>query len=439
MITQELFQMALNITDPWFVTNIDFNVENKKLDIYVDFKKGSTFSYEYIETKIETKKVIIDGVETNKEDEVEISREAFNDLKAYDTMDKEWRHLNFFEHECYIHARVPRVKLPNGKVKLIKTPWEGISNGFTLLFEALLMQLCLAMPVNKVASIVRVSDDKLWTMIDRYVARTRVFENFEDVKAIGLDETSRAKGHEYITLFVDLETRRTIFITEGKDNTTVKRFVEDLALHGGDAKAIKDVSVDMSPAFKKGIDENLPEAKVVYDKFHIIKHLNEAVNKVRIAEAVEAKILKGTKYVFLKNECNLTLKQKATLQECTMSNMNLKTVRAYNIRKSFQDIYSASTNEEFLKYLNKWYFWATHSRLEPIVEVANMIKRHWDGIVNWYQSKINNGILEGLNSVIQAAKSKARGYKTFKNYKNIVYLLTGKLDFTLVNGKFRNI
>ena len=115
MITQELFQMALNITDPWFVTNIDFNVENKKLDIYVDFKKGSTFSYEYIETKIETKKVIIDGVETNKEDEVEISREAFNDLKAYDTMDKEWRHLNFFEHECYIHAKVPRVKLPNGK------------------------------------------------------------------------------------------------------------------------------------------------------------------------------------------------------------------------------------------------------------------------------------------------------------------------------------
>ncbi len=439
MITQELFQMALNIKDPWFVTNIDFNIEKKKLDIFVDFTKGSTFSYDYIETKTVTKKVIVDDKETEKTEEVEVSRETFKDLKAYDTVNKTWRHLNFFEHECYIHARVPRVKLPNGKVKLIQTPWEGMSHGFTLLFEALLMQLCLAMPVDKVASLTRVSDDKLWTMIDRYVSKTRVHENFEDIKAIGFDETSRAKGHEYITLFVDLDKRRTIFITEGKDNTTVKRFVEDLELHGGSAKAIKDVSVDMSPAFKKGIDENLPNAKVVYDKFHIIKHLNEAVNKVRVAEAVENKILKGTRYVFLKNENNLTVKQKETLKQCTMSNMNLKTVRAYNIRKSFQDIYAATSNEEFLEYLNKWYFWATHSRIEPIVEVAQMIKKHWEGVVNWYQSKINNGILEGLNSVIQAAKSKARGYKTFKNYKNIVYLLTGKLDFHLINCKFREI
>jgi transposase len=340
---------------------------------------------------------------------------------------------------CYIHARAPRVKLPNGKVKLIKTPWEGISNGFTLLFEALLMQMCLAMPVNKVASLARVSDDKLWTMIDRYISKTRVHENFENIKSIGLDETSRAKGHDYITLFVDLEKRRTIFITQGKDNTTVDRFKEDLEAHNGKANNIKEVSVDMSPAFKKGIDNNFPDAAIVYDKFHIIKHLNDAVNKVRIAETVEEKILKGTRYVFLKNEDNLTKKQKELLKECTMSNMNLKTVRAYNIRKAFQDIYTAQSEDEFVTYLNKWYFWATHSQLEPIKKVASMIKKHWDGIVSWYTNKINNGILEGLNSVIQAAKSKARGYKTFKNYKNIVYLLTGKLDFSLVNVKFREI
>jgi transposase len=138
-----------------------------------------------------------------------------------------WRHLNFFEHECHIHARIPRVKLPNGKVKLISTPWEGLSNGFTLLFEALLLQLCQAMPINQVANITDVSDDKLWTMLERYVDRTREHENFENIDTIGLDETSKAKGHEYITLFVNLEKRRTIFITDGKDNTTVKRFVDD--------------------------------------------------------------------------------------------------------------------------------------------------------------------------------------------------------------------
>jgi transposase len=276
-------------------------------------------------------------------------------------------------------------------------------------------------------------------MLDKYIDTTRENENFEDIETIGMDETSRAKGHEYITLFVDLKKRRTIFITEGKDNTTVKRFVEDFKEHNGDIERIKNVSCDMSPAFIKGVNDNLPNAEITFDKFHILKIINEAVNSVRKQEVGTNNILKGTKYIWLKNYNNLTIKQKEQLDELTMSNMNIKTIRAYNIRQSFQDIYQANTQEEFITYLNKWYYWATHSRLEPIIKAAKSVKKHWDGIVKWYESKINNGILEGLNSVIQAAKSKARGYKTFKNYKIIVYLLTGKLDFSLVNNKFREI
>jgi len=408
--------LALNVTDPWFVSDLKFDVDAKRLDVYIDFKKGSVF--EYIDTD---------------------SKQEFKDLKAYDTKDKIWRHLNFFEHECYLHARVPRVKLPDDKVKLIQTPWEGLSNGFTLLFEALLLQLCQAMPVNKVASITKTSDDKLWDMLDRYINKTRSYEDFKDIESIGMDETSRAKGHEYITLFVDLEERRTIFITEGKDNTTVKRFAEDFEEHNGEIDNIKNVSCDMSPAFIKGVKENLPQAEITFDKFHILKIINEAVNSVRKQELITNKLLTGTKYIWLKNYKNLTKNQKETLDSLTMSNMNMKTMRAYNIRQSFQDIYQASSQKEFVTYLKKWYFWATHSRLEPMIKAAKTIKRHWDGIVKWFESKINNGILEGLNSVIQATKSKARGYKTFKNYKIIVYLLTGKLDFSLVNSKFREI
>jgi transposase len=416
MITKELFQMALNVTDPWFVSDLTFDEKAKRLDIHIDFKRGSTFGY----FDEESQKEIIG-------------------LKAYDTKDKEWRHLNFFEHECYIHARVPRVKLPNGKVKLISTPWEGLSNGFTLLFEALVMQLCQAMPVNRVAQITKTSDDKLWDMLERYIDSAREQENFENIEAIGLDETSRAKGHEYITLFVDLQERRTLFITEGKDNLTVARFAYDFQNHNGSIKNIKDVSCDMSPAFIKGVTENLPDATITFDKFHILKLVNEAVDTVRKGEVGTNKLLKGTRYIWLKNENNLTAKQKAKLDELSISSMNSQTMRAYNIRQSFQEIYQASTQDEFITYLNKWYFWATHSRLSPIVKVAKTIKRHWDGIVQWHKSKINNGILEGLNSVIQAAKSKARGYKTFRNYKIIVYLLTGKLDFALVNSRFKEI
>ena len=416
MITKELFQMALNIIDPWFVSDLTFDEKAKRLDIYIDFTKGSTFGY----FDEESKKELVG-------------------LKAYDTKDKKWRHLNFFEHECYIHARVPRVKLPNGKVKLISTPWEGLSNGFTLLFEALAVQLCQAMPVDRVASIIQTSDDKLWSMLEKYIDSARQEENFENIDVIGLDETSRAKGHEYITLFVDLNERRTIFITEGKDNTTVARFAYDFQNHNGSIKNIKDVSCDMSPAFIKGVKENLPDAMITFDKFHILKIINEAVDKVRKEEVGTNKLLKGTKYIWLKNYNNLTVKQKEELETLAMSKMNIKTLRAYNIRQSFQEIYQAKTEDEFITYLNKWYYWATHSRLDPIIKAAKTIRRHWDGVVQWYKSKVNNGILEGLNSVIQAAKSKARGYKTFKNYKIIVYLLTGKLDFALVNSRFKEI
>ncbi|SFV59751.1 Mobile element protein [hydrothermal vent metagenome] len=416
MITKELFQMALNVTEPWFVSDLVFDAEAKRLDIYIDFKKGSTFRYF--------------DQQGDKE---------YAGLKAYDTSNKTWRHLNFFEHECYLHARVPRVKLPNGKVKRITTPWEGLSNGFTLLFEALALQLCQAMPVSKVAKITQTSDDKLWHMLERYIDTTREEENFEAIDAIGLDETSRAKGHEYITLFVDLQQRRTIFITEGKDNTTVQRFAKDFEAHSGHVDNIAHVSCDMSPAFIKGVTEYLPNAQITFDKFHILKIINEAVDKVRKEEVGTNKLLKGTKYIWLKNYNNLTKKQKEELESFTLSKMNIKTLRAYNIRQAFQEIYHAETKDEFITYLNKWYYWATHSRLDPIIKAAKTIKRHWEGIVRWYESKINNGILEGLNSVIQAAKSKARGYKTFKNYKIIVYLLTGKLDFSQVNPRFREI
>ena len=195
----------------------------------------------------------------------------------------------------------------------------------------------------------------------------------------------------------------------------------------------------MSPAFIKGVKEYLPKAQITFDKFHILKIINEAVNNVRKQEVNTNKLLIGTKYIWLKNYKNLTVKQKETLASLTMSKMKSKTMRAYNIRQSFQDIYQATSQEEFVTYLNKWYFWATHSKLEPMIKAAKTVKRHWDGVVRWYESKINNGILEGLNSVIQAAKSKARGYKTFRNYKIIVYLLTGKLDFSLVNHRFKEI
>jgi transposase len=398
-----LFEAALNIEPPFFIKDIRFDIEEKRLDIYIDFKRGSTFSYN---------------------DEV---------CKAYDTKEKQWRHLNFFEHECYLNVRVPRIKLRDGSVKLISLPWEGQNSGFTLLFEALILQLCKAMPVNQVGVLINETDDKLWRMLEKYIDLAREFEDFSELESIGMDETSKKKHHAYITLFVDMKKRKTVFITEGKSSETVKDFKEDVESHGGNAQGIENVSCDMSPAFIKGVKENLPNAQITFDKFHVLKIINDAVDEVRREEAKNFGILKNTKYIFLKNNKSLTKKQSHKLAELSISKLNLKSMRALHIRENFQEIYHAQSQQDFERLLKKWYFWATHSRLEAIKQAAYTIRRHWDGVLAWFESRINNGILEGLNSIIQSCKAKARGYKTTKNFKIIAYLVTGDLKFQRIN------
>lgn len=411
---KELFEDALSIKKPWFIKDINFDVSNRRLDIYIDFKPGTTFSYE-------SKDEGING-----------------DFKAYDSVNKTWRHLNFFEHECFLHCRVPRVKPEDGKIRHIKTPWSGKSLGLTLLFEALLMQLCCEMPVNAVSRFTNVDGNKIWRMLEVYIKEARALENFSDVTQIGVDETSKRKHHDYITLFVDLEARKTIFVTEGKDSSTVKRFCDDLKDHKGDPNNITDVSCDMSPAFIKGIKENLEGASITFDKFHLMQIMNRAVGEVRKDESKENRLLTGTKNIFETNRINMSDKQLSYLQsKLEIKGLRLKTVRAYHIKESFQEIYMSESKDEFIHRLESWYSWARRSRLEPMKEAAKTIKDHWDGVVQWYDSRINNGILEGLNSLIQSAKSKARGFKTFRNFKILIYLVTADLDFAKVNPLYK--
>ncbi len=408
-----LFEQALGISKPWYIKNIEFSEREKRLDIYIDFAKGSSFDYESKEEKIN------------------------GNYKAYDTVNKTWRHLNFFEHETYLHARVPRVKTENDKVRQVKVPWEGLHGGFTLLFEAFLLKLASNMPVNIVSKLIKESNYKIWKILEKYVDGTLILNEYSELTAIGMDETSSKKGHNYITLFVDLNNKKTIFITEGKDSETVKKFSKDLEAHNGSVENIKDVSCDMSPAFIKGVSENLPSAKITFDKFHIIKIINKAIDEVRREEQKKEPELSKSRYIFLKNNKNLSKKQLEKLLELRMSKTNFKSFRALETRERFQEIYVKSENVEDFEYLlKKWYYRATHSRLEPIKKAAKTIKDHWEGIVNWKTSQINNGILEGLNSVVQAAKSKARGYSTTKNYKIIAYLVTGKLDFAKINNSY---
>src|SRR6476659_5649526 len=198
----DLFRMALGIEPPWVVTKSEFDAAAKRLDIHLDFAKGSRFACPQCGTA---------------------------GCPAYDSEDKTWRHLNFFQHEAYLHARVPRVSCKGCGIKQVSVLWARPDSGFTLLFEALVMAMVQAMPVAVVARMIDEWDTKLWRVIHHYVEAARERADHSDVTSVAFDETASRRGHNYVSLFVDLVRRRVLFVAEGKDAGTVDAFAKDLA------------------------------------------------------------------------------------------------------------------------------------------------------------------------------------------------------------------
>ena len=398
----DLFQMALGLLPPWMVARSAFDSEAKRLDVYLDFPRGSHFPCPSC---------------------------GAADCPAYDTEEMTWRHLNFFQHEAYLHARVPRVTCKTCGIKRVSVPWAREGSGFTLLFEALIMTMVTAMPVATVARMIGEHDTRLWRVVHHYVEAARARADYSRVTRVAFDETAARRGHDYVTLFVDLDHHRVLFATEGKDAATVAAFAEDLAAHQGSVEAITEVCIDMSQAFINGTATSLPKAQITFDKFHVVKIINDAVDEVRRAEQKGRGELKKSRYLWLKNPENLSTGQWAELER--LSDLNLKTGRAYRLRLVFQELYDKLTRSQAEDFLKGWYFWATHSRLQPMIEAARTVKSHWNGVLRWFDTKIANGIMEGINSLIQAAKAKARGYRSTRNLKAIIYLIAGKLDLAL--------
>ena len=399
MNENELFQVALGLLPPWMVDRCTFNQVDGRLDIHLDFPRGGVFPCPRC------------GVS----------------CKAYDTDELTWRHLNFFQHQTFLHARTPRVDCSQCGIHRVAVPWARSDSGFTLLFEALVVMLAKSMPVLAVARFVGEHDTLVWRIVTYYVDAARAKADHSMVTQVGVDETASRRGQRYVSLFVDLEQRKVLFATPGKDASTVAAFAEDLKAHGGDPEAVTDVSADMSKAFFKGVTTNLPNAAVTFDKFHVVSLVNTAVEKVRRMEQKTCPELVGSRYVWLKNPENLTDSQWEKFDALDIVNSYLKTARAYQIRLTFQDLFNQPADKA-KAFLDKWYFWATHSRIPPIIDVAKTIRRHQDGILRWFISGINNGILEGINSLVQAAKAKARGYRSDRNLATIIYLIAGKLD-----------
>lgn len=401
MNTKELFAVALGVTSPWRVTGLRFDNKAGRLDIDVDYPPMSQFPCPKCSTM----------------------------CKVHDSEMQQWRHLNFFQHLTYLQARQPRTKCPKDGVLTVSVPWARPGADFTLLFEAMVVELAQnGLTVAAIARIVGEHDTRLWRILQHYVEVARARANFAATARIGVDETSKAKGHDYITIFADADQAKVLFVADGKDHKTVAAFKDDLIAHGGDPTKITEVCLDMSQAFVKGVTSELPNAHLTFDKFHVIMLMNEAVDEVRRKEQKDHPELKKTRYSWLKNEENLKEAERERFH--ALKDSTLATARAYRIKTMLQGLYN-QPKELASGFFKRWHFWATHSRLEPVIRVAKTLKDHLDGIMRWFESGLSNGLLEGLNSLIQAAKARARGFRSAEKMKVVIYLLLGKLDFRL--------
>lgn len=396
----------LHIPEPWYIDQIRFELELKQLDVYVKFRKDARFVCASCGTSNQPVKDIADR-------------------------DRTWRHLNFFEYPCYIHAELPRTHCGNcNRTMRVNVPWalDKPKHYFTLHFDALLIKLAKDMPMNAVSRLLGEHDTRLWRILHHYVDNAIAAQDLSYVTKISTDETSAKRGHNYITIFMDPEQRNVIYVTKGRDSGTWAECRRQLESHGGKADSISEVCMDMSPAFIKGAEENFPTAAITFDKFHVIQAANEAVDEVRRQERKSSALLKDTRYLWLKNPENLTDSQKETMAK--LKDCDLDTAKAYRMRLILQEIYRYPASIA-PAVLQDWIQWGLRCRLTPMVEVAKMLQRHYDGVVQWFKSKLNNGLLEGINSLFQAAKRKARGYRSEKNIIAMVYVLAGKLNFAL--------
>jgi transposase len=400
-----LFEAALGIAPPWSVRGVKFDEASKVLTVGIDFTVGSRFG--------------IEGLA--------------GEHPVHDTHVKRYRHLNFFQHECVLGVRTPRVKLPDGSVRLVEPPFAGRLAGFTLLFEALVLMLSAQMPFAAVARLVGISPYRVLAICERYVGLALQAADFSAVRALAIDETSRARGHDYITLAADATQRRVLAVAEGREAKTIAAIAADLAAHGCPSEQVDSVSIDMSPAFIKGCAEELPNARITFDKFHVVWHANAALDKMRRIEQRADKSLKGLRWSLLKDRASLRPEAAADLDALIARMTTVRTARAWVYKEQLREILERRQINVVRAMLQHWCTCVMRSKVEPMKEVAALVRRHLEGIVAWAQTRQTNGFLEALNGLFQAAKRRARGFTRFATIKTVIFLIAGKLNFQAVN------
>jgi len=402
MQDRELYEKLMGIKKPWQVTGTQVDLVGLRIDIMVGYAIPEA-----------------------------LCPECGKSCPIHDKRrERVWRHLDTMQFKTFVRSQVPRIECAEHGVLSVQVPWAEKHSRFTALFERLAIDVLLACSnQTRAKDLLRVSWDEVHHIQDKAVRRGLERRKAEEMPYLGVDEKSFLRGHQYATILADIQNARVLDIAKDRKDESLRGLIEPLT--DSQKSSVKAVSMDMWDPYMKATRENLPAAEVVHDKFHIAKYLNEAVDKVRRRENRDlvkegSFLLTKTKYLWLKKPAGWTDEEKSRFR--TLKAEGLKVGRAWALKETFGEFWSYIYETSALKFFKRWFFWATHSRLKPVSDIARMFKRHLKGILAYIKHRITNATSEGINSRIQHLKASARGFRNFENFRTAILFYCGKLD-----------
>jgi len=395
----ELYRTILGLQEPWTVVNVEVDMSEQQVVVTVE-PGPRPFP-------------------------CPICQES---APGYDRKLRRWRHLDTCQFTTLIQAEVPRVECSTHGVKQLVVPWAAPGSQFTALFERLAIDLLRECAVKGTAKVLRIFWAEAWGIKHRAVARGLARRREEPLVHLGVDEKAIAKGHRYLTVVADLDRRQVLYLAEDRKQESLDRFWQTLS--SSQQKGIAAIAMDMWEPYVQATRQHLEAAdqKIVFDTFHVVKHLHDGVDRVRRAEHRTLKQsgdtrLTGTKYLWLMRPQTMTAEQRDALQRS-----DLKVARAWLLKEQFRHFWDSTYRGAAQKFFTRWFWRATHSRLQPLAAVAKRLKRHLPNVLTYVKHGITHAGLEAVNSTIQGVKKMARGFRNVENFKTAIYFHCGGLN-----------
>jgi len=396
--SDDFFAKVLSLKDPWAVLNVTLSDDASRTDLSVGVRYGRKVR----------------------------CPECGQWCHVHDRVKRTYRHLDVCESECYVTAEIPRTKCDRCGILQLKTPWARGYVSYTDAFERKAMSLLRSMPISKVAEAMRVGPWVIEGMMENHVRNALDRMDLSSVKNILLDETSSKRGHRYITVIADADTKKIIFMSDGRGADSLEKFSVWLSGRNGNANNIRTVCCDFSKPFLSGLNRHFPNADIVYDRFHLVKMANDAMDKIRAKNQMNGQRHKWIRFTLMRNRKNLSDDDKQKIFD--IKNDNIVIGKAYEMKESLIQLYDYLDADSAEEHIKHWLNWVNEEGEGPMRSLGRTVSRHLKKILNWFSGKRSNGFLEGLNGMIQTTKRIGRGYPNTANFISMIYFRHGRLD-----------